>query len=247
MKGTFFAKPLEWNIQVQGESWAQGDTLQGEVTVKNHGTEALDLAGHGVVLALGDIKKVHSRDPKAFKPWANANFTTLTVAAGASSTLPFALPLPPNCAVTDRRVSPYITYGNLAQPGHLQLAVGPRKLFTEVTKLLETFLRFKPKDVKAGKAGVEFKLLPPSSREWAHVESLLLTQTVEGEKLVLDFLFNVKVINTQSVTTALAKEQRQTRRELAPREYLLGKDMPNQDGLLKALQGALDEVKAKGY
>jgi len=247
MKGTFFAKPLEWNIHVQGESWAQGDVLRGEVSVTNHGTDPVDLAGHGVVLALGDIKKVHTRHPKAFKPWANADFAVGAVAPGARATLPFSLALPANCAVTDRRVSPYITYGNLAQPGHLQLAVGPRKLFTEVTKLLETFLRFKPKDVKAGKAGAEFKLLPPSSREWAHVESLQLTQTVEGEQLVLDFLFNVKVINTQSVTTALAKEQRQARRTLAPREYLLGPDMPNQDGLLKALQSALDEVKSKGY
>jgi hypothetical protein len=247
MKGTYFAKPLEWNIEVFGESWPQGEVLQGEVTVKNHGTESVALTDAHVILSLGNIKKVHARDPKGFTIWERAALTQDSLAAGGSFTMPFKLVLPANCSVTDSRVSPYISYGQTITAGHLQLHVGPRKLYTEVTKLLETFLRFKPKDVRAGKGGVEFKLLPPTSREWAHVESLQLTQKMDGDQLVLEFLFNVKVIDTKSITTALAKEQRVTERTLAPKEYQLGKDMPNQDGLLKALNSALNEVKAKGY
>ncbi len=67
MKGLFFNKPLEWSIEVQGESWYQGSTLQGKLTVKNHGTEAMDLSDSGVGLAFADIKKIHARSENALK------------------------------------------------------------------------------------------------------------------------------------------------------------------------------------
>ena len=245
MKGTFFAKPLEWNLNITGDAWQQGQVISGEMTLKNHGTETLSLSNVSLSLAQGDIKKVHSRDPKAFKVIESLPFQIKELAPGATHTQSFQLTLPPNCAVTDKKTSFYIAYGK-EHEANLQLKVEPRKIFIEVTKLMETFQRFKTKDIKAAKAGVEFKLLPPTSREWAHVESLLLTQSVEGDNLVMDFLFNVKTIDTTSITTALAKETRQSKKILAPKEYSFGKDMINQDGIMKALDSALLEVKSKG-
>ena len=36
MKGTFFQRPVEYNLWIDGESWRQGDTVSGELTVRNH-------------------------------------------------------------------------------------------------------------------------------------------------------------------------------------------------------------------
>ena len=152
-----------------------------------------------------------------------------------------------NCAVTDKKTSIYLGYGVGGTEANLQLKIEPRLIFTEVTKLMETFQRFKFKDIKAVKEGVEFKFLPPTSRDWAHAESLLLTLSMNGENLEMDFLFNVKTIDTKSITTALAKETRQFKKTLTPREYTFGKGMPNQDGIMKVLDSALAEVKSKGY
>ncbi len=248
MKGTFFSKPLEWSVDVRGESWAQGENVAGTLTVKNHGAEAAVLEGAGVALALGDIKKVHNRDAKAFTDSASLPFPAGTsVAAGASMELPFQFTLPANCAITDKRATYFITYGKAQREAHLQMNIVPRKLFGEVIKLFETFLRWKLKEAKSGKKGVEYKLIPPSSRDWAHVVQLVLTMRLEGENLELHGEFTVKAIDTQAVTTALTKETRDVEKTLAPREYLMGKDMPDQDKLLKALEGILSGVKSKGF
>jgi len=65
MKAAFFNKPLEWNIETTSESWQQGSEILGKVSVKNHGTDSIDLSSAGVGLAYADIKKVHARTPGA--------------------------------------------------------------------------------------------------------------------------------------------------------------------------------------
>lgn len=247
MKGAFFQKPLEWQIDVLGEAWSQGDAIKGELRVKNLGDSSLSLDGAGVRLSYADIKKVHARDEKAFKQEAEVLFPAgSTIAAQESKTLAVQFTLPTNCPVTDTKASYYVTYGLTALESNLQVHVGPRKLFTEILKLMETFQRFKPKSIKASKGAVEFKLVPPTSREYAHVEALHLEQSLEGDQLKLDFTFKVKTLDTNSVTTKVAKDERHVSKVLTPREYSLGRDMINQDGILKALEEVLGQVKMKG-
>lgn len=247
MKGAFFQKPLEWQIDVTGESWSQGETIKGELRVKNLGDSPVNLDKAGVRLSYAEIKKVHARDEKAWKLEAEVLFAAGTsLAPQESKTLAIQFTLPTNCPVTDKKASYYVTYGLSALESNLQVHVGPRKLFTEITKLMETFQRFKPKDIKASKGAVEFKMLPPTSREYAHVEALHLEQSLEGDQLKLDFTFKVKTLDTNSVTTKVAKDEKHLQRVLTPREYSLGRDMINQDGILKALEEILGQVKMKG-
>ena len=245
MKGAFFQKPFEWQIDVFGESWLQGQPVKGELKVKNTGSESAPLTG-GVILSVADIKKVHSRDEKAFKPESQAEFKSVTLAPGESASLPFEFTLPVNCAVTDKKASYYVAYGQQMKESNLQLNVQPRKLFNEIIKIFETFQRFKLKEVKAAKGSVEFKLIPPTSRDFAHVEALHLMQSLEGEQLKLHFLFKVKTLDTASVTTKVAKDEKSMQKLLNPREYTMGRDMLNQDGVLKAINEVLDGVKMRG-
>ncbi|MBY0517264.1 MAG: hypothetical protein K2P81_10160, partial [Bacteriovoracaceae bacterium] len=110
----------------------------------------------------------------------------------------------------------------------------------------ETFMRFKLKEIKASKGSVEYKLLPPTSREFAHVEGLHLYQSMNESNLNLEYLFKVKKLDTASVTTKVAKDEKKVMKTLTSKEYLMGRDMINQDGILKSIQSALDEVKMKG-
>ena len=61
----------------------------------------------------------------------------------------------------------------------------------------------------------------------------------------MKFEFQVKKIDTSSVTTKINKESVIIERSLGPKEYSLGRDMINQDLLLKSLESALSEVKMK--
>ena len=245
MKGTFFNKPLEWNIETVGESWQQGDTLKGTLLVKNHGVETISLENSGVGLAHADIKKVHSRTEGAIKPEVTSTFTQTDLNSGATAILDFSFPISSNGAVTDKKSSYYLSFGKNFIEGQLQIKVGPKVLYTKIIGLLDTFYRFKVKEIKGAKKGVEFKLLPPTSRDMANIEGLLLTFSMQEDQLAMNFNFQVKRLDTSSVTTRINKESLSIQKSLLPKEYSLGKEMINQDQLLKTIENVLSEVKLK--
>lgn len=244
MKGTFFSKPLEWNIETSKEAWGQGDAIEGTLKVKNHGTEMVDLSGAGVGLAHAEIKKVHAKTDGAMKFEVKETFTS-SINPSETKELPFKLMLPQNCAVTDKKASFFLTYGKEASENHLMLKIEPKILFTKVIGLLDTFHRFKLKEMKAAKNGVEYKLIPPTSREMANLESLSLIFSMNGENLQMDYDFQVRKLDTESVTTKVNKVGVKIQKLLTPKEFSLGKDMINQDTLLKSLESVLSEVKLK--
>lgn len=245
MKGTFFSKPLEWNIETVGESWQQGETLKGLLKVKNHGTESMNLSDCGVVLAHADIKKVHSRVDGALKVEDKAIFKEPNISPGSDAQIEFSFAIGPNSAITDKKASYYLGFGKNFSESQLQVKVEPKNLYMKVVGLLDTFHRFKFKEMKAAKKGVEFKLLPPTSREMANIDSLLLTFSMVDENLVLKFDFQVKKLDTSSITTKINKESVSIERSLLPKEYSLGRDMINQDHLLKTVEAVISEVKLK--
>jgi hypothetical protein len=214
--------------------------------VKNHGTEAIPLNKAGVALAFAEIKKVHSRAEGVLKPVVEELLEQTSLNPGESIDFTFSLQLPPNCQVSDKRSSYFLTYGQQSLENHLQLKVEPLALFGKMIGLLDTFYRFKLKEFKAAKMGVEYKLIPPTSRELANLETLGLTFQLKDELLVMHFEFQVKKLDTSSVTTKLNKETVKIVKELTPREYSLGREHINQDQLLKVMESVLSEVKMKG-
>lgn len=243
MKATFFNKPLEWNLETTSESWQQGSTLEGKLTVKNHGPEAADLTGAGVSLAHADIKKVHARADGALKKETESLLEKNSLGPGESTEINFSLPFPENCPVSDKKSTYFLVYGKNLSENHLQLKVEPRALFTKIVGILDTFERFKVKEVKGNKNGVEYKLIPPTSREMANLDSLALILSMDGETLKLTFDFAVKKLETSGVTNKINKVSVKVKKELSPPQYSLGKDMINQDELLKTFKAVLTEVK----
>lgn len=245
MKGAFFKTPLEWSIETPDESWQQGAKVRGVLRVKNHGSETLSLSSSGVGLAYADIKKVHAKAEGVLKPAPRTNFDKSELAPGETRELPFDLELPANCPVSDKKATYFLTYGSDAAENHLQLSILPRALFGKLTGLLDTFHRFKLKEFKGTKSGVEYKLIPPTSRDMANLDSLLLGLEMEGETLHMTFEFAVKKLDTSGVTNSIKKETAKIKRSLLPKEYSLGRDMINQDSLLKIFESVIGEVKIK--
>lgn len=245
MKGTFFNKPLEWNIETDKESWTQGEAVRGILRIKNHGAEAVNLNDAGVALGYADIKKVHAKTEGAMKFDVKNVFSEAQINPGETRELTFDLALPANCAVTDKKASYYLTYGQNHNENNLMLKVEPRALFGKVIGLLDTFQRFKLKEFKASKNGVEYKLVPPTSRDMANLESLNLGLSMNAENLQMDYDFQVRKLDTAGVTTKVNKVGVKIQKILTPREFSLGRDMINQDTLLKSIESVMSEVKLK--
>lgn len=245
MKGTFFNKPLEWNIETIGESWQQGDVLKGTLKVKNHGAETISIDGSGVGLSLADIKKVQTRTEGALKIEKSHVFNQKELKSGEEALLDFTFDIGPNSPVTDKKSSYYLGFGKNFTESQLQLKVEPKVLFSKIVGLLDTFHRFKLKEIKAAKKGVEFKLIPPTARDMANIDSLLLTFSMEDQNLTMSYDFQVKKLDTTGISTKINKEAVTVKKTLSPKEYSLGKDMINQDALLKSVEAVLSEVKMK--
>ena len=245
MKGAFFQKPLEWNIETPEESWQQGGKVRGTLRVKNHGSDSVSLKSAGAGLAYADIKKVHAKTDGVLKPAPLVTFSDEELKAGETKELPFELDLPANCPVSDKKATYFLTYGQGALENHLQMNIQPRILFGKLVGLLDTFHRFKLKEFKGTKNGVEYKLIPPTSRDMANLDSLVLSFEMEGEVLNLAFEFQVKKLDTSGVTNSIKKETAKIKKTLQPKEYSLGRDMINQDSLLKMFESVIGEVKIK--
>ena len=245
MKGTFFNKPLEWNIETSGESWQQGESVKGLLKVKNHSTESQSLEDSGVGLAFADIKKVQTRASGALKLENTVPFPVKEIPANGEMTLEFNFSISPNSGITDKKSSYYLCFGKGFTEGQLQLKIEPKALYSKIVGLLDTFHRFKQKEIKTSKKGVEYKLLPPTSREMANIESMLLTFSMLEDQLQMRFDFQVKRLDTTSITTKINKESVLIEKTLTPKEYSLGRDMINQDQLLKNIELVLSDVKMK--
>lgn len=245
MKATFFNKPLEWNLETDQESWTQGGIIKGMLKVKNHSTSDISLANPGVGLAWAEIKKVHAKTDGALKIEVSQALDSSTIPASGNLELPFELKLSENSFVSDKKGTYFITYGQNALENHLQLKIEPRALFGKLIGLLDTFCRFKLKEFKSSKSSVEYKLIPPTARDMANLESLILCMSMNRDELNLKFDFQVKKLDTSGVTNKINKESIKLERTLAPKEYSLGKDMINQDKLLKVFEEVIAAVKLK--
>jgi hypothetical protein len=245
MRGTFFNKPLEWNLETEKESWFQGEHIKGSLRLKNTGKDSILIENAGVALAYAEIKKVHARAEGALKTKEHMTFPNLNLSSGESQELQFNFQLDPNCPITDKKASCFLSYGLGCAETHLMLKIEPKILFGKVVGLLDTFHRFKLKEFKAAKTGVEYKLIPPTSRDMANLESLNVVFSMTGENLQMDYDFQVRKLDTDSPTTKVNKVGIKIQKILSPKEYSLGKEMINQDAILKSLETAISEVKLK--
>ena len=245
MKATFFKDNIEWQISTIKQAWTQGESVEGEVKIKNHSTSVISLTRPGIGLTYADIKKVKARE--VLKPTILDIITKTELAAGEEFAQAFSLKLESNCPVSDKKASFYLSFGQNANESHLQLNILPLELYSKIISLFDTFFRFKVKEVKGIKSGVEYKLLPPTARDLASLEHLLLEFSMKEENLLMTYKFSVKKLDMSGISTKMTKETVKEVAELSPREFSLGRDMINQDGLLKSIEAVLSKIKANVF
>ncbi|MFA7614378.1 MAG: hypothetical protein WCY48_09085 [Candidatus Caldatribacteriota bacterium] len=245
MKATFFKDNIEWQVTTAQETWTQGDQVSGEIKLKNHSPQSITLENPGLALTYTDIKKVQARE--TLKPLVMEKISLSSIGGGEEASFSFSLKLPDNCPVTDKKSSFYLSFGPNSTESHLQLNILPLEIFTKVISLFDTFFRFKVKDIKGVKAGVEYKLTPPTSRDFANVEQLLLEMQMKEEILILNFKFSVKKLDMSGISTKMMKENVKESLSLTPKEYSLGRGMIHQDQLLKSIESVLNKIKANTF
>src|SRR5690606_33757834 len=121
--------------------------------------------------------------------------------------------------VSDKKASFYLSFGQNANESHLQLNILPLELYSQVISLFDTFFRFKVKDIKGSKTGVEYKLTPPTSRDLASLEHLILEFSTNEKILKMTYKFSIKKLDMSGITNKMVKETIKEEVSLTPLQY----------------------------
>jgi hypothetical protein len=248
MKGTFFARPLEFKLEIQGEKWFQGETIKTKLLIHNHDQECAKLHNFGLILAHGDSKKVKAKSPDAFKLISSKVMEEIIIPPIGSVELAHDFALDSNCTITEGNSSLYILCSKteeLMNGQHLQLSILPQKCISSFLEIFENFYRFKSKSMKNKKNLLEIKMQAPASKEYAAIEQLILNFKLLDQKMELEFLFKVKKLSYQTEGVAAESLELPFSLSLAKTEYESFGGAPNQTVILKKLEEVLSEVKKK--
>jgi hypothetical protein len=250
MKGTIFSKPLEYNIDIAGEKWSQGDKVKGTMKIKNHGADNVTLSALQVVLASGNYKKIKAKDKKGWESLAEVTLgESIALNPNEEKEFPWEFKLAENSRITDKDGSLYVTFSdtkNAEWPvGMLELAVHPKQIILQFLEIFENFIRFKVAQTKYAKGMVEVKMNPPKSRELSNVEGLVLRIQEVEKTLKLEYNFTVSVLDMAGGAMTAEKKTKQFEQSFTSKQYLIYGDSINQDFLIESIQSILKEVKTK--
>ena len=249
MKGTFFQKPLEYNIEVLGESWNQGGKVSGTLIVRNHGSDEIELNGKGVSLCLTDAKKFKAKDPAAISPMATQEYSeNQTLPGGGEASLDFEFPLDKDCPITENTSSLYVNCGEFEDPfngGHLQLNIKPINVINNYIEIFENFFKFQVKTMKNKKGFIDIKMVAPDSKELGAVEQLNLNVAMKEDDLNIKYIFKLKKLAYDAGNVAAKSEKKEFKQTLTKKQHTSFGDSPNQDGIQKSINEILDQIKSK--
>ena len=255
MKGTFFQKPLEFRLSVDGETWRQGDSIEGVLTAKNHAAGALPVAGITVCLARGVLRKVHQKSSDAFEILASASIPPSSgpeLLPAQELSYPWKFGTDRNCPITDTLGSLFLLYGQNgsaqgagAQLGNIQIPVLPYEIITQFLDVVKTGFRFVIKGARWSKGNVDAKLAPPDSRGFAMLEQLQLLFHFEGETLHVEYGFRLKTVEASAASVELKKQKTAFKQSYEPALYRTSSGRFDHERVEKEIRDVLDQIEAK--
>ena len=248
MKGLLFQKPLEFNIQTEGESWNQGDAISGKLSIKNHSNESLKIENLNISLGWGDLKKVRAKSPEAFDILERAKIEPITIAAQSTHETEWKFQTKPNSPITDNSSSVFLLYGLgdvSEQLGMLQLKFLPAPINQEFIKAITIQFRFVVKNLKAVKNGMQIKLAPPAARSFATVEHLVMRFKKDDTELNIDYEFQVKNLTAAPGTQDVKKLKKELSQTLVIKNLWDSAGRPRHQLIESSVREAVDLVESK--
>jgi len=247
MRGNFKQESLEYVLNIQGESWKQGDFLAGNLIIKNNGNKEIKVSEPTVLLAYGDNRKIKAKKAKAFQTIAEQSFTyDKNLAVGEECRFSWRFHLDTNCSITDNAGSLYVLCGT---DMHLQLNVETVGILAFFLEIFENFFRFKVKALKNKQGFIEAKMSSPNSKDMGAIEQLKMLMRINNEdgqdNLQFKYKFKVNKLAYQHGNVSAIKVELDLEQNLTPKQYTMFGGVPDQDLIIKAINEIMDEVKKK--
>ena len=250
MKSTFFENNIEYQIEVNGENWNQGEIINGELKIINRDNKELLLESAKIVLAHGLKKAIKEKNESVWEVQENLVLAEdIYLPPNKIETFKWSFKLKTDCPITDKMGSLYLLFGGrevLSRGGRLNLNI---KLHTFLQNFLQTFttqFRFLEKYQKRKNDWTEIKLIPPESREFPNLENLSCLLRIHKEKIEVNYLFKMKGLGRSGNQMKITKKNREIFQAIEKEDYLQPGGFPNRicfrENIDKALNIARPEV-----
>ena len=244
MRSTFFQQPLQYQIEIEGENWEQGDQIKGKLIIRNMSSKIVFVNVSQVILAYGLKKNIKEGNDL---PWEVLEKQVLTkrisLPVGEEQTYEWIFQLATDCPITDKQGGVYLLFGGedtLTEGGRLDL---PIRLHTILQNFLQTFTTqffFLEKYQKRKSEWTEVKLIPPESKEYPNMDFVRCLLRISQDHLEVHYIFKMSGLGRSGEKMTVTKKNRELKQKIPPKKYLQSGGFPNRACFRENINDALN-------
>lgn len=240
MRALYFAKPLEYRLEVPGDAFVQGEPLRGTLSVTNRGAKASGKLSLNIGLAYGVYKEVKSEGARALQVLERKTVAEgFTLKPEEERRCEWELPLGLTGPVHSKEGGPFLLYGgDLDKPearGQIDLPVQLAPPFVAFLTTIENHFAFEMRSNRCVDGAIEAQFKPPGS--YPALEELTVRLTVDAKAVHTEFLARGRGLKVGETGGLTIKKRAATK--ATPREQFLPRNgVPNR-ALFRALVGEL--------
>ena len=244
MRSVYFQQPLEHQIEVEGESWNQGEVVKGQLRIRNMSSKTVAVKTSQIILAHG-LKKAFKEGTMV--PWEvlekQVVAQDIALQAGSELTFGWNFNLSTDCPITDKQGGLYLLFGGdeaLTEGGRLNLQINLHPILQNYLQTFTTQFRFLEKYQKRKSELTEVKLIPPDSREYPNMDYLLCFLRIHDEQLEAHYRFKMSGLGRTGEKMTVTKKNRELEQSIPPEKYLQPGGFPNRACFRENIDQALN-------
>ena len=244
MRSVYFQQPLEHQIEVEGESWNQGEVVKGQLRIRNMSSKTVAVKTSQIILAHG-LKKAFKEGTMV--PWEvlekQVVAQDIALQAGSELTFGWNFNLSTDCPITDKQGGLYLLFGGdeaLTEGGRLNLQINLHPILQNYLQTFTTQFRFLEKYQKRKSELTEVKLIPPDSREYPNMDYVLCFLRIHDEQLEAHYRFKMSGLGRTGEKMTVTKKNRELEQSIPPEKYLQPGGFPNRACFRENIDQALN-------
>jgi hypothetical protein len=244
MRSVYIQQPLEYQIDVEGESWNQGEVVKGQIRIRNMSSKTVAVKTSQIILAHG-LKKAFKEGTMV--PWEvlekQVVAQDIALQAGSELTFGWNFNLSTDCPITDKQGGLYLLFGGdeaLTEGGRLNLQINLHPILQNYLQTFTTQFRFLEKYQKRKSELTEVKLIPPDSREYPNMDYVLCFLRIHDEQLEAHYRFKMSGLGRTGEKMTVTKKNRELEQSIPPEKYLQPGGFPNRACFRENIDQALN-------
>ena len=244
MRSVYFQQPLEHQIEVEGESWNQGEVVKGQLRIRNMSSKTVAVKTSQIILAHG-LKKAFKEGTMI--PWEvlekQVVAQDIALQAGSELTFDWNFNLSTDCQITDKQGGLYLLFGGeeaLTEGGRLNLQINLHPILQNYLQTFTTQFRFLEKYQKRKSEWTEVKLIPPDSREYPNMDYVLCFLRIHDEQLEAHYRFKMSGLGRTGEKMTVTKKNRELEQSIPQGKYLQPGGFPNRACFRENIDQALN-------